>query len=991
MSKAKSFLGMPAPPGYVAGIGRGASGFTTRSDIGPSADSDMAVPSQQQVQAAVRKMQAEDGGVVGENLNDTNYDEFSGYGGSLFSKGNFDKDDDEADLVYEMIEERQDQRRKAHRERFEKEQLLKLRKERPKIQQQFADLKRQLTEVSAEEWANLPDAADIGKKVKKKRVEKFTAAPDSFLDSARAMSSLHTAASFASGTQTAFAGTDTSFAAMGSGTGTVIPGMATATPGTQTAYAGIGTALPGMSTAMPGHSGHLNLGEIGHARKTMMGVKLDQAGGAVSGRTAVDTAGYLTDLNSIAARNSMNNIGDLQKGRLLLKRVRQTNPKKADAWIASASLEEADHKIQAARNIIMKGTEACPKSEEVWLEAIRLMPPTQAKAVAAQAITSIGKTSVKLWLRAKDLETEKKAQRAVLRKALETIPDAVMLWKAAVELEEPKDARILLQRAVECCPDSVELWLALAHLESYKNAQAVLNKARLACPTERTIWITAAKLEESMGNLLEEEAAELSREGKWPAAAEAKAKEAPIKIANVEKIIQTSVKSLRTNGVEINRDEWVKEAIKAEQIGRVATAQAIMRAVIGEGVDPEDRKSQWIEDAENAVKTDSYGCARAVYAHMLAAFPEDESLWLKAAFFEKEHGDSDLLDEHLARAVKFCPQAEVLWLMGAKQKWINGDIKEAQNILAAAFSSNPNSEEIWLAAVKLESQTNHFERARLLLQNARKKAGTSRVWWKSARLEWEQGDLRAAKALLDQAVKIHEDEPRLWMMRGQIEEQQGNIGAARDVFAQGRKFNPKSATLWILAAKLEVRAGAFTRARSLLEKGRTAIPGCPELWLEGCRVETAAGFGQNAKTLMARALQECPDSGLLWSNSIFMESKPARRTRSVDAMKRCEHNPLVLLAVANLFHSERKIQKARSWYHKTVKLDPDFGDAWAEYYRFERQFGDEEKQEAVAKHCETAEPRHGEAWQQVAKHVENWKKTTQEILELTAKSLPEIV
>ena len=28
--------------------------------------------------------------------------------------------------------------------------------------------------------------------------------------------------------------------------------------------------------------------------------------------------------------------------------------------------------MQAARNTIMKGTEVCPKNEDVWLEAIRL-------------------------------------------------------------------------------------------------------------------------------------------------------------------------------------------------------------------------------------------------------------------------------------------------------------------------------------------------------------------------------------------------------------------------------------------------------------------------------------------------------------------------------------------------------------------------------------------------------------------------------------------
>ena len=49
------------------------------------------------------------------------------------------------------------------------------------------------------------------------------------------------------------------------------------------------------------------------------------------------------------------------------------------------------------------------------------------------------------------------AKTRVLRKALENIPSSVRLWKAAIELEEPEDARVLLGRAVECCPHSVEV------------------------------------------------------------------------------------------------------------------------------------------------------------------------------------------------------------------------------------------------------------------------------------------------------------------------------------------------------------------------------------------------------------------------------------------------------------------------------------------------------------------------------------------------------
>lgn len=46
------------------------------------------------------------------------------------------------------------------------------------------------------------------------------------------------------------------------------------------------------------------------------------------------------------------------------------------------------------------------------------------------------------------------------------------------------------------------------------------------------------------------------------------------------------------------------------------------------------------------------------------------------------------------------------------------------------------------------------------------------------------------------------------------------------------------------------------------------------------------------------AMQECPAAGILWAEAIFMEARPQRKTKSVDALKRCEHDANVLLAVA---------------------------------------------------------------------------------------------
>lgn len=464
-----------------------------------------------------------------EDLNDSNYDEFSGYSGSLFSKDPYDKDDEEADAIYESIDKRMDEKRKEYREKRMREDLEKYRQERPKIQQQFSDLKRSLTSVSVDEWTNIPEVGDSrNRKQRNARSEKFTPLPDSVLSRN-------------------LGGESTAAIDPRSGISSMVPGITT----------------PGMLTP----TGDLDLRKIGQARNTLMNVKLSQVSDSVTGQTVVDPKGYLTDLQSMIPTYG-GDINDIKKARLLLKSVRETNPNHPPAWIASARLEEVTGKVQMARNLIMKGCETNPQSEDLWLEAARLQPIDTAKAVIAQAARHIP-TSVRIWIKAADLEDESKAKRRVYRKALEHIPNSVRLWKAAVEMENPEDARILLSRAVECCNTSVELWLALARLETYENARKVLNKARENIPTDKQIWTTAAKLEEANGN-----------------------------IHMVEKIVERSISSLNANGVEINRDQWFQEAIEAEKSGAVHTCQSIIKAVISIGIEEEDRKQTWIDDAE---------------------------------------------------------------------------------------------------------------------------------------------------------------------------------------------------------------------------------------------------------------------------------------------------------------------------------------------------------------------------------------------------------
>jgi pre-mRNA-processing factor 6 len=228
---------------------------------------------------------------------------------------------------------------------------------------------------------------------------------------------------------------------------------------------------------------------------------------------------------------------------------------------------------------------------------------------------------------------------------------------------------------------------------------------------------------------------------------------------------------------------------------------------------------------------------------------------------------------------------------------------------------------------------------------------------------------------------------------------------------------PTNVTLWILASRLEEDAHNFTspdnnnnnsnevdddeskdikvssigagvtKARSLLELARLKNPKNDQLWLEAVRLERRSNNVKLAESLMARALQECPQSGILLAETIVTAPRVEQKSKSADEIKRNPESPLVIAAVATLFASDRKIDKARKWFDRAVLLNPDLGDSWARYYAFELDHGSVEQQIAVKDRCIKAEPKHGELWQRIAKDMANLHKSVGECLELVASEV----
>ena len=839
-----AFIGKPAPPGYVAGVGRGATGFTTRSDIGPAreAAAKFAEASSALKQRPQGKRQHNDEDEE-DDLNETNYDEFAGYGGALFNKAPYEEDDEEADKVYEAIDKHQDERGKALREAKIRKEREEFRTKRPKIQQQFSSLKLELRELSDLDWASIPEVGDArNRKQRVARQDKFTPVPDSLL--------AHQAKLISGGEKLVY----------------IDPKAMDAADDDSDAEEDPAKLLEASKNkpATQFDTG-LNIDEMSEFRSSYMSMKLNRAstssGIPTSDGPITNAQDYLTNLESTMP-SQITDEATLKEFRKLFSSLRASNPTFHNAWIASVRLEEAAGKLKTARTLVMAGCEQCSESEEIWLEAIRLHPPDTAKPLIIKAITKVPRSD-KLWIKAAELESDNRVRRQVYAKARVLVPKSVLIWKKSIELEEPEEARLLLNEAVECCPGAIEFWLALAKLEPYEKAMKVLVKAAELNPTERSIWIMAAKLQEHVGNT-----------------------------TRVGGIIRNAIEEISKRKVEIKRDDWLKEAISAGGSGYKVTCAEIIKRVIGQNLEScsaERRLEVWLSDVERccspfssssrggaaAAEGGSIECARTIFKLIVSdrELCRQESVWLKYVKFEKAYGNKESLDEVLELSVEqqHCPKSKTLWLLLADLR--KGKLNECRKTLSDALDANPDSEDVIIKAVELECENDNYVEAQRILSDACSSAKTAKLVLKSAELELELGNLEKAEDLLRKACEEYKNVPEFYLRLGQLELRRERDEQAKICFSNGLKFNPTSVELWINLAKIDKQRGFISKARSRLEMARLRNPKAVKLWLEAVELELAtfkakqggsSGSHQSrpdiAMTLLANGIRACKDS-----------------------------------------------------------------------------------------------------------------------------------
>lgn len=914
MMERKSFLDQEAPEGYIAGVGRGATGFSTSAETG--------------IARSLRELEIDNHDSDDDENENRNIEDEKGILASL----GLSKEDEEADRIYEEVDKRMQLRNKSRNE------LVSLDLDvgnSTSIKEQFADLKRGLSVVSQEEWANIPEVGDLTKRNKRARIlqqqqQRFYAVPDSII--------------------------------AGAGSG------------------GIGN-LDNKKT---------DFKVISDAKDKMLGKQLDSLM-----PTSVNEGSQSEEMVTLLGNENESQIqmNDISKGRLILASLRKTEPHKASSWIASARLEEQAKKINAAKNLITEGCRRVPRNEDIWLENIRIHKKSSesnkmCKLIVADALKMIPK-SEKLWITAVELENSSDimSKRRVLMRALESLPNSVNIWKELVNLEDEKeDVKRMLQKATELCPQEWDFWLTLINLSEYKEAKTLLNKARKILKYNHKVWITALKLEErenesttvlKLTSMLEKGLSELAKNilddsklvqrEDWLQEAQLAENEGFLKTC--EAIVVNTLKSdLDGNDDTSVLDLWFNDVRNISLSGSLKTVNFIYHYIID--MYP-NNTNVWIklitfikENRDVDTSTEIF----ELYSKAVERNPESSLLALMyAKDLWKLAEDIQLARKVLLDACLRMPSNEEIWLARIKL-----EIKTSHYELANKIS--------WQAIKDIGESTPRIWYKHVQLQRYLQRTTPSETY---------ENDILN---LLNDALDKYPENEKLYLQKSAVLiDDLRKFELAREVYSIGVKKCKHSGAIWISWSRFEEFTMKFlVRARSILDNALLSNQDNDELWNERIDLEKRNNNTIAASQLVNKAIKQLPNSLLLWIQKLSLFTKPSlRKNAFVDALKQTENSPVILLQIGIYFMLDGKISRAKSWIDRAYQADKTNGDIWGWLFQFINKFGTEEEKRTVLEEYQKVfdDIKNGRVWNSVQKDVQNFDKSEEEILEIVSKKL----
>lgn len=852
------FLDQTPPQGYVAGIGRGATGFSSRGNklkIAPKR-----IPLQSDIK------------ITNEYQNET------------------DKEDIEAENVYSRIDSKRNGRNKKE--------------EKPKTQnslKQFTDLKRTLKQVTEEEWLNIPEASDMTRRNKRNRLQeqlnrKTYAAPDALISK----------------------------------------------------QVDLITSIEEKEEVQgkPLDVDPLGKSLIENGKK----IAYDQS-------KSIETEKYLTQLESINTAIDASQSEEIKKLRTVFQSYRKSMPKEPQGWIASARLEEKAKRFPLAKKIITEGCQECPRSDEIWLENIRIhrVDIHKCKTLIATAIRFIP-SSEKLWLKAVELESENINKTRVVRKALSEIPYSEKFWQLAILYEtEKSESMRILTKALEFLPKSLDLWKALVNIQPYEEAKKSIKSMKSYIHDSLDVWIVEAQLEEKI----------------FPNC--------------IKGIFTEAFNTLETLDNKIDIFKGIDKAIKIESDGIAKNVLEIFISTLF---------TLKINNNSEVVSLTKYinkmiDCLTKILClrQLLILNPLKFSLWqllqttcVNLALISELYKTYEIILFDKDTDYSALKETPTLVLLYAKDIWkYSSNPDKALSLIDQALSIIPSSTDIWFAKLKILCQlgrnddieivfSNMFE----LFDNKDQTDGRERMFMKYVSFLRYMGRYQEAiEFVKDKCIRTYPQFYKFYLQIGQVYENDiHEPNEAISWYHRGAVNFPRNNLFQIsLGRTYSTSLGNISRGRSILEVALSNSPKDEMMYQELIQLEFNQGNLEQANLLIEKALKVIPNSPVIWVEKLkFLSDRKSSNKKIVfkDALIKTKNNYLVLVQIALSFYQDGQYKVSEKWLQRAIKANPQFGDSWIWLCKTHQKMN-KEISDCLQK-VELYEPRYGSLWVQVTKN-----------------------
>ncbi|KAF5841064.1 PRP1 splicing factor, N-terminal-domain-containing protein [Dunaliella salina] len=812
---------VPAPSNYVPGLGRGATGFTTRSDIGPARPG--AGPGGEAPGA--RDDQGKEG-----DVDDNKFDEFMGNDAG--------------------------ERGGERREKRLKEEIERYRAENPKITEQFADLKRQLAEVKPDEWEAIPDIGDYTIK-KRKTMQSFVPVPDTLLSKATREKEHDSTVKDMSlpGLATPMGGANSTVSdltAIGEGRGTVLElkldRMADSVTGQTVGYL---TDLKSMTL-----KSDADIADIKKARlllKSVIQTNPNHAPGWVA----------IARLEELA--------GNMVEARKLMQEACERCPKSEDVWLEGSRLYAKQNR-ENAKAVLARGVSQIPDSTRLWTAAAALETDKAAQLRVLKKALERVPYSVSLWKHAIELVDEEDAKvravlcvrLSVLNRARKALPAEQSIWITAAQLEEANGNAEMSDKIVSRAIKALEQVGVIIHRDTWLGYAEQAERSGYPATSRSLVRAIACY------NIDEED-----KEATLLGDADEYLKHQPPAVE-----VARTLYAMALEAFPGKEHIWRSAAQLEMSHGSTETVENVLRRAVQYCPQAE---VLWLMAAKHKwrVANDVAG-SRRILEEAFAANPDSEEIWLAAFKLEFENDEvprarlllskarsgsgaqyprvwmkSAIERALLEEGIRRFPTFEKHYLMLGQLEEREGHMEAARTAYRTGLGRCMTSVPLWTSAARLEESMNNLSKARALLEQGRLRSPKNEwLWLASLRMELRAGHEKAAETILAKALQECPTSGVLLSEAIRMAPRPAQKAKSTDAL----KKNAADPYILATVADLFWRNRKVDNARSWFKRSLTSDPKIGDHWAAWLRFELQFG---NPDT-QAACVEVEPNRGELW-------------------------------------------------------------------------------------------------------------------------------